>query len=612
MLHDQRSCQLSGLAESVAEFTHPAAVTPERSRGRGMSALVPAIHGQSVFAIGSAPGASLAGQEAGDRVVTVNGSLAPFVGLVPDFHFINGFTTCARHPLAARSMELLDGRRCRHLVCITRAVSFEAMLEALRAAGFAWEYAHEVTPAERRESNEIELGRPLAGEGGENVASTGVSALCLLRQAGAARIRATGFSLEGGCSYTREVYKRAHIPVDAAIFARPYWREVIGDGCFSPAFAGMLQRAQDMARPVFAAAQDGKLAAVMPVEIGPDGTDERAAYSPLEALGRLLCGLAPLLERARNQPAAERLIDPAPARALVIAATEPGGAGALNFSKGQQPLVDAAFLAQAMLRAPGALWDDLQPGEQDALMRALRRTRRIKPHFNNWLLFSAVIEAAFARFGQPWDRMRVDYALRQHAQWYAGDGSYSDGPHLRCDYYNSYVIQPMLLDILDAVGEADRSWARMIPAVTARAQRQGELLERLIGPDGSFPPLGRSITYRCGAFHLLAQLALRRQLPETLKPAQVRGALAAVIERTLGGAQTYDDAGWLRIGLNGAQPALAERYISTGSLYLCATAFLPLGLPPDDPFWADPDTPWTQAQLWEHGAAPPRDKALDT
>jgi len=377
------------------------------------------------------------------------------------------------------------------------------------------------------------------------------------------------------------------------------------------AYERMTQLLMKIARPVLAAAETGDLATVMPVETGPDGTDERTAYSPLEALGRLLCGLAPMLERACDEPVAHRIIDPEAARALIVAATQPGGKGELNFSKGQQPLVDAAFLAQALLRAPRALWADLAPAQQDALMSALRRTRRIKPHFNNWLLFSAMIEAAFARFGQPWDRIRVDYALRQHAQWYAGDGIYSDGPHLRLDYYNSYVIQPMLLDILDTVCEADKTWARMIPAVTARAQRQAELLERLIGPDGSFPPLGRSITYRCGAFHLLAQLALRKKLPETLRPAQVRGALAAVIERTLGAAENYDAAGWLRIGVNGAQPELAERYISTGSLYLCSTAFLPLGLPSNDPFWSNPDTPWSQKRLWTEGNAPPRDKALD-
>ena len=67
--------------------------------------------------------------------------------------------------------------------------------------------------------------------------------------------------------------------------------------------------------------------------------------------------------------------------------------------------------------------------------------------------------------------------------------------------------------------------------------------------------------------------------------------------------------GWLRIGLSGHQPGVGEHYISTGSLYLCATAFLPLGLPPDDPFWAQPPRPWTARLAWS-GAPFPIDHAL--
>ena len=32
--------------------------------------------------------------------------------------------------------------------------------------------------------------------------------------------------------------------------------------------------------------------------------------------------------------------------------------------------------------------------------------------------------------------------------WYKGDGVYGDGPPFHWDYYNSFVIQPMLLNIL--------------------------------------------------------------------------------------------------------------------------------------------------------------------
>jgi hypothetical protein len=54
---------------------------------------------------------------------------------------------------------------------------------------------------------------------------------------------------------------------------------------------------------------------------------------------------------------------------------------------------------------------------------------------------------------------------------------------------------------------------------------------------------------------------------------------------------------------------LAEGYISTGSLYLCTTAFLPLGLPPGDPFWTAPAAEWTARRAWG-GADLPADHAL--
>jgi hypothetical protein len=124
------------------------------------------------------------------------------------------------------------------------------------------------------------------------------------------------------------------------------------------------------------------------------------------------------------------------------------------------------------------------------------------------------------------------------------------------------------------------------------------VLERLVAPDGSFPPLGRSIAYRCGAFQALAQAALRRTLPPDVPPAQGREALTAVIERALGAPNTFDANGWLTIGFAGHQPGIGERYISTGSLYLCAMALLPLGLPSSDPFWADPPQAWTGKRAW--------------
>lgn len=346
----------------------------------------------------------------------------------------------------------------------------------------------------------------------------------------------------------------------------------------------------------------------MPVEAV---STERQRVTHLEAVGRLLAGIAPWLElghtdddegrlRARYCEWARRAI------AVGVDRTAPD---ALNFTEGRQPLVDAAFLAQGVLRAPTELWSKLEPRTQRALVAALESTRAIQPGFNNWLLFSATIEAALARMGAWWDRIRVDYALRQHEQWYKGDGVYGDGPDFHWDYYNSFVIQPMLIDVLDACAEHAPAWKALADPVRHRAQRYGVILERLISPEGTYPPIGRSITYRFGAFQVLAQLALRRQLPAPLAPPQVRGALTAVIRRSIEAAGTFDAQGWLRIGFCGHQPGVGEGYISTGSLYLCAVGLLPLGLPDNDEFWTAPEAPWTAARAWS-GAPFPIDKAL--
>ena len=233
------------------------------------------------------------------------------------------------------------------------------------------------------------------------------------------------------------------------------------------------------------------------------------------------------------------------------------------------------------------------------------------PGFNNWLLFSATVEAGLKSLGAGWDRSRVDYAVRQHEQWYKGDGAYGDGPSFHWDYYNSFVIHPMLLSVLDECKEELPAWKDLAPRVAERARRYAAVQERLIAPDASFPAIGRSLAYRCGAFHLLADIALRRTLPDGLAPAQVRGALTAVIRRTMEAPQTFDADGWLRIGFCGHQPAVGETYISTGSLYLCSVALLPLGLPPSDPFWSAAPQPWTSAKAWS-GQAFPIDHALAT
>jgi hypothetical protein len=360
-------------------------------------------------------------------------------------------------------------------------------------------------------------------------------------------------------------------------------------------WVGHLRRLAD---PVLKNLAAGTLKVRMPVEQAAGANRRNVTH--LEALGRLLAGIAPWLELREDGSAEGRLrTDYADLTIRAIArAVDPSSPDFLNFTRERQPLVDAAFLAQGLLRAPRALRAALDATTRRNVVAALESSRVISPGFNNWLLFSATIEAALAALGASWDRMRVDYALRQHDQWYKGDGLYGDGPSFHWDYYNSFVIHPMLLDVLDVVRDEMPAWKELATRVDERARRYAAIQERLIAPDGSFPAIGRSLAYRCGAFQLLASIALRRTLPEGVSPAQVRGALTAVIRRTLEAPGTFDADGWLQIGFCGHQPGVGETYISTGSLYLCSVAFLPLGLDASDPFWAATPQPWTSVRAW--------------
>jgi hypothetical protein len=188
-------------------------------------------------------------------------------------------------------------------------------------------------------------------------------------------------------------------------------------------------------------------------------------------------------------------------------------------------------------------------------------------------------------------------------QWYVGDGAYGDGPHFHWDYYNSFVIQPMLLAILDVMqvrhGQPKTdTWNSHRSVILERAQRYAAVQERLISPEGTYPAIGRSLAYRFGAFHHLADISLRHQLPQEITPEQVRAALTAVMRHQVEAPGTFDPKGWLTIGFCGHQPSIGEIYISTGSLYLCSAAWLPLGLPAADPFWSAPAKQWTSQKAW--------------
>jgi hypothetical protein len=368
--------------------------------------------------------------------------------------------------------------------------------------------------------------------------------------------------------------------------------------------AEWVELARRLATPVLSALASRKLKATMPIEVGPGGNrEERANFTHLEALGRLLAGLAPWLELGADETSEGKLRLELRDLALsaIDAGTDPTSPDYMNFSAGGQPLVDAAFLSHALLRAPLQLWKPLPMRAKINVIAALKRTRAVSPPECNWLLFAAIVEACLHKAGEDFVAERVDHALVAHEKWYKGDGAYGDGADFHWDYYNSFVIQPMLLDVLSQMAGTRAAWDELTPAVIRRARRYAAVQERLISPEGTIPPIGRSLAYRMGALQLLGQMALRHDLPHGVSPAQARCAMTAVMRRMMNAPSTFDENGWLTIGFAGHQPSIAETYVSTGSTYLCSVGLLPLGLPASDPFWRLPPEEWTSKRLWSGG-----------
>ena len=170
----------------------------------------------------------------------------------------------------------------------------------------------------------------------------------------------------------------------------------------------------------------------------------------------------------------------------------------------------------------------------------------------------------------------------------------------------------MLLDVSETLLAADKNGPakRTYDLVLKRSQRYAEVLERFISPEGTYPPIGRSLAYRFGAFQSLSQVALKKALPADIAAQQVRAAMYTMIKRQMEAPGMFDKNGWLQIGLYGHQPGIGEFYISTGSLYLCSEAFLVLGLNPSDTFWTGDDKDWTAKKIW-NGQDIPVDHSVD-
>ena len=355
---------------------------------------------------------------------------------------------------------------------------------------------------------------------------------------------------------------------------------------------------QKIAFPVLNNLARGSLRKNMPFE---SNSSEGQKFAYLEAFARVFNGIAPWLELGADSSQEGKVRE----KYLRLTLKSIKNAVSTNSNdyifvvEPKQSLVEVALFAQGLLRAKTQVWLNLPMDVQARIIRELKNTRIIAPYENHWLLYTSMIEAALLEFTGECDKERLTYAISKFRDdFYMGDAIYSNGEDFEAGYFNSLVIHPMLNDILTVMRKYGLRDGEFLDVQLMRSSRLSSQLERCISPEGTYPLLGKTLSYRCGVFHLLSQAALLKILPRNISPAQVRGALTKVIQRQFTGDQNFSSDGWLICGFNASQMEICEDDINTGSLYACCAVFLPLGLKADDIFWKAPSEEWSSQKAW--------------
>ena len=156
--------------------------------------------------------------------------------------------------------------------------------------------------------------------------------------------------------------------------------------------------------------------------------------SHLEAVGRTMAGLAPWFALPDDNSSEGKMR--MQLRTELIKGlgnmVNPSSPDYLNFRTENQPLVDAAYVAQAFMQAP-VLWTSLDTITQQRFVTEFKALRRIKTIYNNWLLFAGMTESFLASIDEQYDPARIDIAWRKLKEWYVGDGWYKDGDSFAMD-----------------------------------------------------------------------------------------------------------------------------------------------------------------------------------
>jgi hypothetical protein len=256
-----------------------------------------------------------------------------------------------------------------------------------------------------------------------------------------------------------------------------------------------------------------------------------------------------------------------------------------------QPIVEAANLAFGLSLSRALVWDRLDEPTRERLAAWLAHHAAKHGSDNNWLLFTAVIEAFLRSAGHdvPGGHAQADVDLFE--SWYLGEGWYNDGRigaatgrGNRVDHYNSWVIQPFLWQWYELTDQ---------PAVRRELfrSRLGAFADGyalLFAPDGSPLHQGRSLTYRQAVLGGLWTAGIVGVGGQT--PGATRRLASGVLRHFTDLGAGVDDAPSLGRAAAEFLP-MCQVYSGPGSPYFAGMGLLGLAVPARHPLWAEPEQP---------------------
>ncbi len=248
-------------------------------------------------------------------------------------------------------------------------------------------------------------------------------------------------------------------------------------------------------------------------------------------------------------------------------------------------IVQGAAVAMNLFFARRHVWDPLTEAQKQQVEDYFYRLGMVEPWGNNWTLFCAMSHMMLKSFGRRHDQRRMDELVAIMENQYFGDGWYRDGEVLAFDYYNAWVIHPYFLIYGMMDPESDHDFMRVLKG---RTRLFTEHFKHFFGANGAYPPHGRSLIYRWCAPSVFPIAELFSC--SGASPGQARRICSGNIKFFVQNGAVTDEE-YLSMGHLGEYLPVCEGYSGTQSPYWAAKIWWAFLLPPDNPFWTDPEEP---------------------